>query len=203
MRIHSVLSPKCETRTSAISGRGIYAQGSFEAGEMVAVWGGKVYSASEVERMAENLPHFATHTLSVCDGYYFGSENVFELDDAELFNHSCAPNVGVQGQIVVVARRPIAAGEELLFDYETMETSAEPFVCRCGSARCRGTIEGAAWRDAEFVHENWNYLSWYLQEKIRREKPELAKEWVCVRVVAPLKLREASGGFRVFSKNRT
>lgn len=170
---------------------------------MVAVWGGKVYSAAEVETMSEIFPHFATHTVSVCDGYFFGSENVFELDDAGLFNHSCAPNVGVQGQIVVVARRSIAAGEELLFDYETMETSAEPFVCRCGAAHCRGKIDGTAWREAEFVRENWNYLSWYVQEKIRREKPQLAEEWVCVRVLSPVKFREPPSGFRSYTGNLT
>lgn len=201
MRIHSLLSPKCEARNSAISGRGVFALAPFEAGELVAVWGGKVYSAEEVERLADIFPHFATHTYSVYDGYYFGSENLFELDDAELFNHSCEPNVGVQGQIVVVARRPIATGEELVFDYDTTETSAEPFACRCRSARCRGTIEGAAWRDADFVRENWNYLSWYIQEKIRREVPEMADEWVRVRVVSPVTFRGSDNGLRVISRN--
>ena len=32
-------------------------------------------------------------------------------------NHSCEPNLGLQGQIAFVAMRDIAADEELTFDY--------------------------------------------------------------------------------------
>lgn len=119
MRLHSLLSPKCRVARSAIDGRGLFAAEAFVAGEVVAVWGGKVYTAEEVGRLAVGFPHFDTHTVSVCPGYYLGSENLFEFDDAELFNHKCEANVGVRGQIVMVARRAILAGEELTFDYDT------------------------------------------------------------------------------------
>jgi len=36
-------------------------------------------------------------------------------------NHSCEPNIGVQGQIVFVAIRDIAAGEELTHDWATTD----------------------------------------------------------------------------------
>ena len=46
---------------------------------------------------------------------------------------------------VVVARRAIAAGDELRFDYSTTEWElAEPFVCNCGAARCVGVVLGFA-----------------------------------------------------------
>ena len=45
-------------------------------------------------------------------------------------NHSCEPNVGVQGQIVFVAMRDVAAGEELTLDYGTIDHDAEPMACR-------------------------------------------------------------------------
>ncbi len=173
MRIHSIVLPKCVPGLSKIEGKGIFARESIAAGEIVSIWGGKIYSAVEVDRLADVFPHFATHTVSLCEGFYLGSENLFELDDAELFNHSCEPNTGVQGQILIVARRPIAAGEELTFDYDTTEISAEPFECRCGSARCRGTIDGDSWRNDDFVRANWPWLSWYIQQKIRREFPEM------------------------------
>lgn len=182
MRVHSLISPKCVIEPSPIAGRGVFAGRAFEQGELVAVWGGKIYTADEVERMATIFPRFASHTVSMCDGYYLGSEDLFELDDSELFNHSCKANVGVQGQVVVVARRPIDAGEELTFDYDTTETSAEPFDCRCGTAVCRGAIEGAGWRDAEFVRQNWPYLAWHVQQAVLRENPELATECMLARV---------------------
>ncbi|MCU0492350.1 MAG: SET domain-containing protein [Chloroflexaceae bacterium] len=168
MRIHSLLSPKCRVGSSEISGRGVFAVEPFAVGELVAVWGGKVYTAEEVERLAEVVPNFATHTVSVFPGYYLGSENLFEFDDAELFNHSCEANVGIRGQVVLVARRPIAIGEELTFDYDTTEVMAEPFTCRCGARLCRGIIDGSGWRDPAFVERNREFLSWYILDMLAR-----------------------------------
>lgn len=168
MRIHSQLSPKCRVDRSKIAGRGVFADQPFEPGELVAIWGGIVYTAEEVGLLAQVIPHFNTHTLSVCEGYYLGSGNLYEFDDAELFNHSCEPNVGVRGQIVLVARRQIAAGEEMTFDYDTTEVSAEPFNCLCGHRRCRGIIDGSGWRDPAFVERNHGFLSWYILDMLRR-----------------------------------
>ena len=49
-------------------------------------------------------------------------------------NHSCAPNIGVQGQIVFVALRDIAAGEELTHDWATTDDDTYEMRCRCGAA---------------------------------------------------------------------
>lgn len=169
MRIHSLLSPKCSVGRSPISGSGVFAAGLFEPGELVAVWGGKVYTADECARLGEVFSHCRTHPVSLCEGYYLGSENLFEFDDAELFNHSCNPNVGVRGHVLVVARRSIAPGEELTFDYETIEDAPVEFECRCGSPQCRRRLHGQMWRDAEFRRRNAGFLSWYLEDLIRRE----------------------------------
>jgi D-alanine-D-alanine ligase len=57
-------------------------------------------------------------------------------------NHSCTPNTGYDG-LTVIALRNIDPGEELTLDYATfLDDSMEPFVCRCGSAQCRGLITG-------------------------------------------------------------
>ena len=169
MRVHSLLSPKCHTDASPSGGKGVFASEPIAEGEVVAVWGGKVYTSVEVTQLARVIPHFDTHTVSLCNGYYLGSENLFQFDDAELFNHSCEPNVGVKGQVVLVSRRLIAAGEALTFDYDTTEASATPFVCRCGSPICRGTIDGSGWKDPEFIERNRNYLSWHIEELLRHE----------------------------------
>jgi len=66
-------------------------------------------------------------------------------------NHSCDPNCGVRlndGQAFdFVARRPIGAGEELTFDYAMRNFTIDhfPAICRCGAARCRGSVTG--WKD--------------------------------------------------------
>lgn len=60
-------------------------------------------------------------------------------------NHACDPTAWLQG-LDVVARRDIAAGEEITLEYATFYDDRMPdFGCACGSPRCRGTIRGADW----------------------------------------------------------
>src|SRR5580704_8516604 len=58
---------------------------------------------------------------------------------AELINHSCDPNPTlrkIRGQIFLYSFRKIKAGEELTVDYGFRCS----LPCRCGSAKCRGTM---------------------------------------------------------------
>ena len=64
-------------------------------------------------------------------------------------NHSCDPNCGVRENPAVdgfdfVARRPIAAGEEITFDYAMRNHAIEHFParCLCGADACRGQVTG-------------------------------------------------------------
>src|SRR5690606_26357558 len=69
---------------------------------------------------------------------------------ARWINHSCAPNCESQedddGRVFIEAKRPIAKGEELTYDYRLTidgrltKAEREWFTCRCGAARCRGTM---------------------------------------------------------------
>ncbi|OYT91657.1 MAG: hypothetical protein CFE43_11965 [Burkholderiales bacterium PBB3] len=62
-----------------------------------------------------------------------------------MINHSCDPNLWVDAQsLAMVAKRDIAAGEALTFNYLTTEWDmAEPFSCQCGTKHCFGNISGA------------------------------------------------------------
>jgi hypothetical protein len=80
--------------------------------------------------------------------------DAWEFEDglAPKVNHSCEPNCGVRENPAVdgfdfIARRPIAAGEEITFDYATRNYIIEYFPprCLCGADGCRGTVTG--WRD--------------------------------------------------------
>ena len=49
------------------------------------------------------------------------------------------------GRRVIIARRPIAAGEELCFDYQTTEWDMDaPFICRCARPPGVGLVRGFA-----------------------------------------------------------
>ncbi|MDD5751613.1 MAG: SET domain-containing protein-lysine N-methyltransferase [Candidatus Peribacteraceae bacterium] len=85
---------------------------------------------------------------SVLDHYTQIGENLYyqgpsgNLDD--IINHSCNPNCGlreVNGKLLCFAIRQIRAGQELSWDYSTMQNSGWwDMECKCGSMLCRGKI---------------------------------------------------------------
>ncbi len=79
-------------------------------------------------------------------------------------NHSCDPNAWLDG-LDLVARRHIAAGEEITIDYATFCNEVmEPFKCSCGSAQCRGIIRGTDYLEP-FVDRYGDHVSDYVKSK--------------------------------------
>lgn len=66
---------------------------------------------------------------------------VYPSSPARYLNHSCDPNAALTPAMALIARRLIAEGEEIRFDYSTCILD-DPWTlaCRCGSASCRGTV---------------------------------------------------------------
>lgn len=170
MRTHSWISTKCAVKPSRLAGQGVFCDSPLAQGELVAVWGGVVYSVEEIEALSAENSVFVKYPISITDGFVLGPIDGSRLDDAERFNHSCEPNAGVVGLLVLVARRDILAGEEVLFDYDTTETVAHAggFTCRCESGRCRGLVDGSQWRNAAWRKAHAGFLSLHVQETIRR-----------------------------------
>ena len=78
---------------------------------------------------------FRLNKKCVVDGAVGGS-------GAELINHCCDPNLKtrrIRGHIFYFSRRRIRPREELTVDYR-FPSQAERALCRCGSPKCRGTI---------------------------------------------------------------
>ena len=68
-----------------------------------------------------------------------------ELDYCWLYlNHNCDPNGYINtDELTFRARRDIAAGDEITFNYLTTESElAAPFTCACGATNCFGLIKG-------------------------------------------------------------
>ena len=78
-------------------------------------------------------------------------------------NHSCDPNCKIHfgNQITMRSIKPIEAGDEITWDYETTEydMSNYSFTCNCGATNCRGLIIGARYRS--------RYPAWKLAELSR------------------------------------
>lgn len=87
-----------------------------------------------------------------------GSSYLFRLDDgyvvdatkrggvARFINHSCEPNcytkvISVEGQkrIFIYAKRHIAVGEEITYNYK-FPLEEKKIPCNCGSKKCRGSL---------------------------------------------------------------
>ncbi len=116
-------------------GQGVFASRTFHAGETVIV--------GIIERRTDSNHSHATQV---------GPSEYVELSGlAPKVNHSCDPNCGVRindgGAPDLVARRLIAAGAEITFDYAMRNYSIEHFPdrCGCGSPLCRTSVTG--WKD--------------------------------------------------------
>jgi hypothetical protein len=121
------------TGPSRVNSIGVFTSGPVEAGRPVLVCGGRRVHRDEV-------PDGLRSMQVTTDEYLVEDPDHPSIDD--FLNHSCEPNLGfTSGTLVLYALRPIAAGEELTFDYST--SMCEPgwsFPCRCGAPTCRGVV---------------------------------------------------------------
>lgn len=160
-RLNSYVSPKAEIRSSAMRGRSLFATGEFRLGEVVYVIGGYVFTRQPSE---SRDPVLGRSELQIADNLFIGAGHP---DDCMITsNHSCDPNIAVQGQIIFVALREIAAGEELTHDWATTDDAVYALECRCGSAACRHIITGKDWHQKDLQQKYRGLFSWYLEQKI-------------------------------------
>jgi hypothetical protein len=163
--ISSYISPKAtKGRPSAIEGRGLIATAPFARDEIVAIKGGHIVDTAAMRRLPERL---RDSDIQIADNFHLVALEDAEYEPVMLFlNHSCEPNVGFAGNIVLVAMRDIAAGEELTTDYALFDDYDGEMACSCASASCRGTIGGRDWRRPELQRRYAGYFSWYLQRRL-------------------------------------
>lgn len=159
------LSPKTHVRESPIEGRGLFARTAISKDEIVAVKGGHIISRTVLADLQSLL---GSSEIQIGDDLFISPVTLEEREGSMIFsNHSCAPNIGIRGQIIFVAMRAIAAGEELTHDWAMTDDDADSLKCRCGAADCRGTITGKDWQRPELQERYGRYFSAYLLEKIR------------------------------------
>jgi len=130
--------PRLEFKQSSIHGIGGFAPGPIRAGTLLIEYVGQIITKAE--------------SLHRCEA---GNTSIFELDDdrdidgaaswnpVRFLNHSCAPNCDaelIDGQIWIVARRDLAAAEEITFNYGYYWEDYREHPCRCGAPGCLGYI---------------------------------------------------------------
>jgi hypothetical protein len=157
-------SPKTEVRPSPIHGAGLFAKHAIAPGEIVAVKGGHVLTGAQ---WADLEPTLGPAEIQIAEDLFIAPVRQHHRDGSMLYtNHSCDPNLAIQGQIVLVAMRDIAPGEELTIDWATTDDGDHEMQCRCGSAHCRGTVTGKDWTKKELQAKYAGWFCWFLQRKI-------------------------------------
>ncbi len=136
-------------RRSTIQGRGAFATRDIRKGERLIEYVGERITWAESDRRYDDTSSSRHHT------FLFGVNKRIVIDaavdgnDARFINHSCGPNCEALGEgtrIFIYAKRAIAKGEELFYDYayardkDTSEEDEQLYFCRCGTDKCRGSI---------------------------------------------------------------
>lgn len=162
----SYLSSKVRPQASPIHGTGLFAVEPLAAGEVVCVKGGYIFGRETLRAMPG---WFRAAEIQVADDLFVGPLREEEREGSMIFsNHSCEPNIGVKGQVVFVAMRDIAAGEELTHDWATTDDDEYRLECRCGAGTCRKVLTGKDWQRPDLQEKYRGYISWYLEEKIKQ-----------------------------------
>jgi hypothetical protein len=105
-----------EVQDSDIYGRGAFASGRFRSGEVVAIFGGAVFSAAQIARGEAQPGSYSP----IAPGLYPGTPAGRLASAADYINHSCDPSIWLldDGR-TWVARCDIDVGVELAADYAT------------------------------------------------------------------------------------
>jgi SET domain-containing protein len=160
----SYLSDLATVRSAGGKGDGIFAIDSIPAGETVAVFGGHICHRAELDALPERR---RSHSIQIDENLYMVGSVTDE--PADFVNHSCEPNAGLCGNVLVKAMHDIAPGEEICIDYAMCDADDyDEFVCACGTAGCRGIIAGNDWQRPELQLRYAGWFSSYIDRKIAK-----------------------------------
>ena len=161
----SYLSLKTVVKDSSIHGKGLFAAEPISKNEIVCMKGGAIFNRETLRSMPQ---WFGSAEVQLTEDLFIGPVHQEDRDGSMIFsNHSCDPNIGIQGQIIFVAMRDISEGEELTHDWATTDDDDYEMQCSCGAPSCRKIITGKDWQRPELQQKYSGYMSWHLERKIR------------------------------------
>jgi SET domain-containing protein len=127
-------------RSSAIHAAGCYTTTPIPKNRRVAEYTGPRLSKDEADKSYEDSP--ITYLFGLGSG-----EIVIDGHCMAMFiNHSCDANCEtseIRGRVYIKSIRPIAAGEEITYDYCLYDGGDDEATCNCGARSCRGTMYSA------------------------------------------------------------
>jgi uncharacterized protein len=142
-------APLIVVRDSQLHGLGVFAMRRIARGTRIVEYCGERISHAEADRRYQHRDALDNHTfLFIVDARTVIDAGV-DGNEARFVNHACEPNcesVIEQRRVFIDAIRTIEPGEELTYDYQIPRDADDPpdidaiFACRCGGARCRGSM---------------------------------------------------------------
>ncbi len=163
----SFRSPKTEIRESKSQGHGLFSIKKIKKDEIIAIRSGHIVGLDEAMKLDQEVGDFS---LQITDDHFLCPKKKEELAEIAIFiNHSCNPNVGMDGQMVYVAIRDIEAGEELCLDYAMAMATEYKLNCSCGSHNCRGIVTGSDWKKKDLQKKYGKYFSSFILKRIQAD----------------------------------
>ena len=137
-RAKTTNSPRLLIRSSSIHAAGCYTLDAIPRGRRIIEYDGPRLSKELAdERYAERI-------VTYLFGFGDNGAVIDGFGTAMFLNHSCAPNCETEetgGRVFVRAILHIAAGEELVYEYNLYDSDeADGADCYCGVPHCRGTM---------------------------------------------------------------
>ena len=142
-------APLFKIRRSKVHGKGAFAMRPISKGTRITEYLGDRITHAEADRRYEDFDVNDNHTfLFVVDRRTVIDAGV-NGNDARFINHACDPNCESEiedRRVFIDAIKDIEPGEELNYDYQIGRERDDPpnvdeiYACRCGAAKCRGTM---------------------------------------------------------------
>jgi hypothetical protein len=130
-------SPRLLIRSSAIHAAGCYTLDPIRHGARITEYDGPRLSKKQAD------DRYAGRDITYLFGFGGKGDVIDGFGTAMFLNHSCTPNcetVERNQRIFIQAIRDIAAGEELVYEYNLYDSDEDNADCYCGTPQCRGTM---------------------------------------------------------------
>lgn len=132
-----LIQPRLIIRSSAIHAAGCYTLDPVPKGRRLLEYDGPRIPKEVADE------RYADRPVTYLFGFGDKNEVIDGFGPAMFINHSCAPNCETEEdkeRIYICALRDIAAGEELLYEYNLYDSDEDSAPCHCKATNCRGTM---------------------------------------------------------------
>lgn len=151
----------------AAAGLGAFSAEPIEAGAVVLRDGGIVVESPRL------LPRsFFGYQAMVDHKAYLSPPDHDALEATWFLNHHCNANLARFGGLIYVAKRPVAAGEELTVDYSPFVACRDNWQlkCKCGDESCRRVVSSEDWKNPVLAKRLWREWLPFVQKKILKHR---------------------------------